>query len=129
MWKPILLVVVLILVAALGFYLLVSGTGQPATSDTAPSVPAAQSQTKSSGQSITVNGWLMCLPHKVQATDCAIGIVGQDNKYYALVDASGNPVDPTMYTTGKPTTITGMQATNTSLQTNYLISGVIELTH
>jgi aspartyl/asparaginyl-tRNA synthetase len=79
------------------------------------------------GQSITVSGWIFCLPRKKSGNECVVGVEDKNGRYYALLDPSGKQIDPATATTGSQITISGNLVTNSNLPQNYNVQQVIEV--
>ncbi len=86
-----------------------------------------ENSSTTTGNSVTMNGWLRCLPHKTRGVLCVIGIENSDNQIYGLIKQNGKLLDPTQLTTGSRYKVTGNYvATPNSLQA-YKIQGTIKL--
>jgi hypothetical protein len=76
---------------------------------------------------VTVSGWIFCLPRKNPSNECVIGIKDDFGRYYALVDQTGAPVNPSLFSTGSKESITGDIISDNGLQQKYNIQGTIAI--
>jgi hypothetical protein len=84
----------------------------------------------SSNSTIVKTGKVVCLPHKnsdgPQTMECAIGLYGEDQRYYALKDEDSQPgQSPLDDVTNKRVEITGKFAE--TKDSNYNIAGTITI--
>jgi len=80
------------------------------------------------GAPITVQGTILCVPRKsAGSSECVVGLEDKNDKYYALIGATGAQIDPASATTGSQITISGNLVTNSDLPKNYNAYGVIQV--
>jgi len=120
MKKAILVIIALIVVV--GLILIFRGGANGS-----PSAVSALSGASATKGPITVNGWIFCMPGKTTSTLCLIGIEDASHDDYAILSAAGQPADPTQYTTGQPSVISGNLVDDAELTNNYNLAGVIQL--
>lgn len=126
-WFAVILGFVLIAVGTSYFLFWQEDDSSTSSSESSQTVPNEDDQTESSGESVTLKGEMVCLPHKntegPQTLECAYGLLDESGTYFALQDTSMDYSNITKVAMGDIVRVTGVKISQPSsnYQSNELI--------